>query len=329
MFKKILTIIAFTFLTISSCNDETTSPNELNDWQIFNSQNSPLPSDKSVNHIYYDDSGNIWLGLWGVGILKYDGNSWTNYNASNSGLPDNNISYIKVEQSGKLWVAMYGGGIATFAGGNWAVFNSSNSGLTTDLITTIEFETTSMIKWIGTGVGLYRYDGNNWEFFDLNNSELPNPFVESILVVGFNQVWIGNQGPYISLFNGSVWQVYSNVIDVAWCISKDKNNNIWIGTNSGIVKFDGTNFTTYNTSNSSLPSNSINDIAVDSNNILWIATSKGLTKYDGNNWTVFNSSNSPLKGDADVKSIVIDKNGKKILGLDSENGGGIAIYSGK
>lgn len=325
--KKVF-IFCFSLLIVSCSEDETTAPPETNYWQTFNNQNSPLPSDKSVNHLYYDEAGNLWLGLYGYGIFKYDGTNWTNYNASNSGLPDNNISYLKVEQSGKLWVATYGGGLATFSGGNWAVFNSSNSNLSTDLITTIEFETTSLIKWIGTPFGLYRFDGSNWEFYDQNNSNLPSPFIESIFVAGFNQIWVGNQSPYISFFNGNDWQVYNNVIDVAWCIAKDKNNNIWVGTNSGITKFDGTNWTTFNTSNTLLPSNSINDIEVDSNNILWIATSKGLVKYDGNTWTTFNSSNSPLKGDADIKSITIDSNNKKILGLDDDNGGGIALYSG-
>ena len=60
------------------------------------------------------------------------------------------------------------------------------------------------------------------------------------------------------------------------------------------MKFDGLNWTVYNTSNSSLPSDSIFAIAIDSKGSRWIGTSRGLAKFDSVNWTVYNTSNSGL-----------------------------------
>ncbi len=37
-------------------------------------------------------------------------------------------------------------------------------------------------------------------------------------------------------------------------LAKDNSGNIWIGTNIGLIKFDGTTFTTFNTING-LPNN--------------------------------------------------------------------------
>jgi ligand-binding sensor domain-containing protein len=46
----------------------------------------------------------------------------------------------------------------------------------------------------------------------------------------------------------------------------------------------------YNTSNSGLPSDYVNAIAIDRQGNKWIATSDGwIAKFDGVNWTVYNS----------------------------------------
>ncbi len=63
----------------------------------------------------------------------------------------------------------------------------------------------------------------------------------------------------------------------------------------GLAKFDGTNWTVYNTSNSGLPDNYVSSIAIDGSGNKWIGTwHGGLAKFDGTNWTVYNTSNSGL-----------------------------------
>ncbi|MGE5431586.1 MAG: two-component regulator propeller domain-containing protein [Syntrophomonadaceae bacterium] len=51
---------------------------------------------------------------------------------------------------------------------------------------------------------------------------------------------------------------------------------------------------TYNTTNSKLPSNKINAIAIDSFGVKWIVAEKGLVKVDGENWSLYDKSNSAL-----------------------------------
>src|SRR5688572_7802302 len=68
------------------------------------------------------------------------------------------------------------------------------------------------------------------------------------------------------------------------CIIQDKRGFIWMGTNDGLNRYDGKNFTVYKNTpgnNSTLSGNIITDIVEDDNEILWIATADGgLTKYD-------------------------------------------------
>jgi ligand-binding sensor domain-containing protein len=70
------------------------------------------------------------------------------------------------------------------------------------------------------------------------------------------------------------------------CVSE---NNIWLGTNAGLVRrnIDNNLFVTvFNTTNSGIISNRILSIENDSKNI-WIGTDRGLSKFDGYSWESF------------------------------------------
>ena len=51
-----------------------------------------------------------------AGLAKFDGATWTVYNNSNSGLPDNDVRSIAIDRSGNKWIGTYGGGLAVFSG---------------------------------------------------------------------------------------------------------------------------------------------------------------------------------------------------------------------
>lgn len=74
------------------------------------------------------------------------------------------------------------------------------------------------------------------------------------------------------------------------CIEEDKDGNIWIGSMSGLTKFDGKKFQTFTTTNSSfMTSNFIFSIKIDKDKNLWVGTSNSILKFDGVNWTSFKS----------------------------------------
>lgn len=77
----------------------------------------------------------------------------------------------------------------------------------------------------------------------------------------------------------------------------DNSGNKWVGykpvstSNAGLVKYDNTTWTLYNTTNG-LPSNSVTALAKDNAGNIWIGTANaGLVKYDGTNFIVYNVSN--------------------------------------
>jgi hypothetical protein len=85
-------------------------------------------------------------------------------------------------------------------------------------------------------------------------------------------------------------------------IEKDNAGNIWIGMTSGLIKYDGINFTVFNTANG-LPSNSIFSLEY-SNNMLYIGTSNGMSRYDGITFTNYTIGNSllPVGQVTDIKA---------------------------
>jgi ligand-binding sensor domain-containing protein len=77
------------------------------------------------------------------------------------------------------------------------------------------------------------------------------------------------------------WTVYNNSNsglpnNTVKAIAIDGQGNKWIGTNSGLAKFDGVNWTVYNNSNSGLPDNNVLAIAIDGQGNKWIGTGGGL-----------------------------------------------------
>ena len=61
---------------------------------------------------------------------------------------------------------------------------------------------------------------------------------------------------------------------------------IWIGTYTGLHRFDGKRFTIFTADNSTLPSPNILRMDIDKEGILWMGTLHGVCKYENGNFIV-------------------------------------------
>jgi ligand-binding sensor domain-containing protein len=113
-----------------------------------------------------------------------------------------------------------------------------------------------------------------------------------------------------------------------WSIAIDHNGNKWIGTaKSGLVKYDGKDFTTYDKKNSPITENYISSIYVDSKNNVWVPLSgqtPRLAKFDGSAWSVISAKDYPELTGTPYK-IKEDNSGKLYFGTKD----GIITYDGK
>lgn len=95
----------------------------------------------------------------------------------------------------------------------------------------------------------------------------------------------------------------------------DSKQNIWFASLGGLIKFDGTNWTLYDTTNSDLPSNRLSSIGVDLEDNIWVGMGDnyGVSVFDGASWINYNRSNSELDTYS-VFDINFDKNNNPWLG---------------
>jgi ligand-binding sensor domain-containing protein len=294
-------------------------------WTVYNTSNSSLLSDL-IEAIIVDAQGNKWIGTYGGGLAKFDNINWTIYTTYTSGLPNDKIRAIAIDNQGNKWIGTDGGGLAKFDGVNWTVYNTSNSSLpdySYDRVYAIAIDGQGN-KWIGTwGGGVAKFDGVNWTTYDHSYPHyLPSDYVRAIAIDGGGNKWIGTDNGLKKL-GGNNYDTSLPDNDVT-SIAIDALNNKWIGTyGGGLAKFDGVNWTVYNTSNSGLPHNNVNAIAIDGQGNKWIGTVGspgvvgGLAKFDGVNWTVYNIYY--------VRAIAIDGQGNKWIGTEY---GGLAKFDG-
>jgi ligand-binding sensor domain-containing protein len=69
-------------------------------------------------------------------------------------------------------------------------------------------------------------------------------------------------------------------------ICQDRFGYLWLGTETGLSRFDGIRFVNFSTDDG-LPDNEIDKLFLDKNNKLWVATPKGLARLDVDHFTAF------------------------------------------
>jgi len=119
------------------------------------------------------------------------------------------------------------------------------------------------------------------------------------------------------------------------CLLEDSRGLLWVGTSSGLSRFDGERFVTYGTADG-LPNPSIQSVLEDSSGRLWVATSRGLARMlpardaDGRIFRAYPFEGSTL--DAIVRTILEDSAGRLWVGVGprlfrlDESGGEAAFH---
>ena len=90
--------------------------------------------------------------------------------------------------------------------------------------------------------------------------------------------------------------------DMTRAVATDLDNNIWIGTDNGIVKINNGKWEHFNSKNTLISSpaynknktQSVRDLEVDNKNNKWFVAGYDVYKYDNKNWTKYDSINSPI-----------------------------------
>ncbi len=96
--------------------------------------------------------------------------------------------------------------------------------------------------------------------------------------------------PHKSLtqYNRRVWTQQQGLPqDTIRAISQTADGYLWLGTDDGLARFDGYDFTLFNKAKGDLPSNSITSLAAAPDGSLWIGTADGLAQYSEKRFRIY------------------------------------------
>lgn len=277
----------------------------------------------AVKCSFCDRTGNLWFGLSGGGISKYDGKTFTNYTVS-QGLANNMVYSIVEDKDGNIWFAT-DTGISKYDGKSFTNYTNI-LGLSINVVRAIIKDKKDNL-WFGTEKGVIEFDGKVFKNYNSTHG-LVNDKVTCIMEDKKGNLWFGTRVG-VSKYDGDSFTNYPMGYGLAksagvYCMKEDKNGNYWFGTNYGLVKFDGISFVNLTKTQDIMPKYMVNGIAEDKFGNLWFGTDGGVNKYDGKSFTNY-TTNQGLANNV-VSNITEDKAGNFWFGSNSN--GGVCRYDG-
>lgn len=287
-----------------------------NTWQIHTpvSTNGNLPSGQ-VNDIMLDSTGGLWLATE-MGLSLYKNGIWTKYTQSSTsnGLGSDQINAV-VQGANKIYVATdYGFSVVSLSNLNlWTLYYAFNSGLSQSVFNDVLYEPSLGGVILASSQGIHLWDGTNFTNHDYTSTGMTSNSISKIAVnPGQSEIWFGYSGGiyglddgFQKLFTQSNSGLISNSVTD---ISIDGLSNLWASTSSGVSKYDGSTWSSWNTLGG-LPSNVtyIIEGGLNGEGYLGYATmSNGLVVIDtsGNvqQYKTFNSS-IPSNNVMDIKAL--------------------------
>ncbi|MBL4752291.1 MAG: T9SS type A sorting domain-containing protein [Flavobacteriales bacterium] len=298
-------------------------------WVVYDTSDSPLLSN-GVYAIQADGLGNKWIGArailpgGGGGLCKLNKGVWTVFDTSNSDIPFNQAEPIAVDTDNNIWLGS--SGLVKFDGTDWTRLSTTFPSLF-KAFTGIVIDANND-KWLGTYDELLKFDGST---VTSERSSVLGFDIGPVAIDVNDHIWLAHgfadftSEGYLDHFDGVNWTSHYLSSSAITLITFDALGDLWLGlSDSGIAKFDGSDFTIYSSDNSGIPGNRATSIAVDQNENKWIGLrGMGLIKFDGTNWTVYNTSNSGLP-DNWVNTLYIDTYDNKWIGTEN---GGVAVFN--
>ena len=223
---------------------------------------------ENITAMLQDSKGFMWFGTFD-GLYKYDAYSFTKYQFDpfdSSSLSTNFIFTIFEDKYGTIWVSTFEG-LCKFdrATEKFTRYKPSPDAKFSDPTISAINEDSDGMMWVGGASGaLCRFDRQTGKFLEEN----------------FDHDLRGDQTSY-------------NTNNTIWCIYKDSNSTLWVGSNTGLHEINLTQAKAGQLSDvriksyrndpgnpNSLSSNIVISVMEDRAGVMWIATNDGLNSFD-------------------------------------------------
>jgi ligand-binding sensor domain-containing protein len=274
-------------------------------WLNFDEENTKLEMWR-VTTIYIDQGKVKWFGTGDLGLIRFNENSWTVYPLHTK--PEYWGGYkVIADKSGDIWFV--GESILTkYDGNEWTVFDLPDTLNINQFWIDMVFDDKNRL-WISTFEKLGYFDGTDWNLFTDSLAYQLDWGPGFICIGSENTIWISSDFG-LAEYNYSTndlktHKFYDNRFYERFEQTSlvFDSQNIWLGTRDGLIKFDGEQYTVYDTSNSELNESHVTCLALSADTMLWIGTWQGLNSFDGHYWQVHQDLNNAIKQDRDIAPI--------------------------
>ena len=231
----------------------------------------------------------VWVGYMAGnvdGVSRYDGVSWYHCRGLNIGAGNTN-DFVFTDDA--VLVAIDRLGIARLDSSGWHVYDLV--GVDTAVY---RFFSDGSDIWISTYGGVAKLVENNWQVVHQSDpAGLYNNRVFSYWIDSQGFEWFGLLSDGISRYSPLTRQWDRQFIDdiplqnIRGIVEREQDGSIWFASSGqGVARYYNDQWTLFDTNNSSLISNSIEDIEVDKFGRVWVATPSGVayTPDDGVTW---------------------------------------------
>ena len=258
-------------------------------WALKLTGEDVIPSEH-IRYIKGDLDGNLWIGTWGGGLVKYNpenGTSVFNFNL-NYAIQFGNVTALDVDKSGSVWVGT-SDGLLRFDSKTGEIERitqeldeeGNKTGLLGNDISALFVDNTGSI-WVGSkGKGITRFTPNPRSFTTIEWETAGTPL--SFFQIADGDTWVGTEGLGLLRIRGEQithqFRQHDGLLsDYITQISEDQNKRLWVGTNRGLNRLDPTSgeIRTYTEKDGFTGiETKQNGVFKDSDDNIWFGTVKG------------------------------------------------------
>lgn len=285
----------------------TTAQYRVESWTTDNG----LPQN-SVRSIVQTRDGYLWLTTFD-GLVRFDGLHFTVFDKSNTkGLSSNRFTSLYEDRDGTLWIGTGDGGLTFYRDGVFRSITVADGipagqimtiarDLNGELLLTIDsnrfylrdgkfiaappedhtrdvrpYEDSQGNLWLANESGIYRLRDGQITRYREKDGVPPRALLRPVCEDDQGGVWFIGNG--LVRFKDGRFTTYDVSTTGIYCIFKDREGTIWVGTANGLRRLTRQFITGYSTSHGLL-NNEIYPILQSRNGDIWVGSPQGLSRF--------------------------------------------------
>jgi ligand-binding sensor domain-containing protein/serine phosphatase RsbU (regulator of sigma subunit) len=251
-------------------------------------------SSSTIINMSEGENGSIWFSTVQSGVFRLKSNGVIDRWSTKEGLGHNYVFDVMPMANGQAWVFNYKG-FYLLKNDSLSQVNVPNSITRNAIYYGYEKDLAGNI-WIGTSQGVLKHFHGKFTHLTTSNG-LVNDNIWKILQDREGNIWFGSKSNGASKLNSERFKIYTSTKKlpntVVLSVFKDNKNQLWSGTNKGLVVWGGNEIVKYDETDG-LSSEAIRDIDQGQDGALYAATNFGLSVFDGEKFTSYESPETDL-----------------------------------